>query len=72
MGDDIDSGLSSMSLCLHFCTTNMGSSVFGTRTSTGFYVITRVHHPLITQLNFFYTVISLVGHHLIRNPPKNP
>ena len=40
MGDDIGSGLSSMSICFDFCSTSVGSSVIGTRISTGFDVIT--------------------------------
>jgi hypothetical protein len=40
MGDDIDLGLSSMSVCLSFFSNYVGSSAFGTHASTGFYVIT--------------------------------
>ena len=40
MGDDIGSGLSFKSVCFDFFSTNVGSSVIGTRTSTGFDVIT--------------------------------
>ena len=38
MGDDIGSGLSSMAVCFDFRSTNV--VVIGTRTSTGFDVIT--------------------------------
>ena len=40
-GDDIGSGLLSMSVLLHFCSTYVAVSVLGTRTTTNFDGITR-------------------------------
>ena len=40
MGNDIGSGLSFKAVCFDFCSTNVDSSVIGTRSTTGFDVIT--------------------------------
>jgi len=40
MGNDIGSGVSFKSVCFDFFSTNVGSSVIGTRTSNGFDDIT--------------------------------
>ena len=39
MGDDIGSDMLSMFVCFDFCSTDIGSSVIGTHTSTNFDVI---------------------------------
>jgi hypothetical protein len=40
MGNDIGSGVSTKSICFDFFSTNVGSSVIGTRTFNGFDDIT--------------------------------
>ena len=40
MGNDIGSALSFKAVCFDFRSTNVGSSVIGTRSTTGFDVIT--------------------------------
>ena len=40
MGNDIGSGLLLRAVCFDFLSTNVGSSVIGTRSTTGFDVIT--------------------------------
>ena len=48
MGNDIGSGLLFEAVCFDFCSTNVGSSVIGTPSTTGFDVITLLHQRLIT------------------------
>ena len=48
MGNDIGSALSFKAVCFDFRSTNVGSSVIGTRSTTGFDVITLNHlHTLV-------------------------
>ena len=49
MGNEIGSGLSFKAVCFDFRSTNIGSSVIGTCSATGFDVITLYSPTLVTR-----------------------
>ena len=66
MGDDNGSGLSSMSVCLHFYSANASSSVFGTRTQCGSHFenptdFKILKEPLLVQKQTYITKKFLIS-----------
>ena len=61
MGNDIGSGLSFKAVCFDFRSTNVGSSVIGTRSTNGFDVITLLSPTLVNTIPICFSCQTING-----------